>query len=169
MAKLSKGSKPDNFEPHNSPELCFRNIRGLCSNFVECESFMWIFPWIELSWHSGSMWDKLGWLKWFWQFLRDRLSSFNLKRLYYSYACSCSLYERRSSFCTGPISRKLYTFLLVFSTGFTTLGVLLLFPLLITFFVFIYGFWFYFIWHRWGFLDQPMCQIVCLWLLWRPS
>ena len=32
MAILSKGSKPDNFEPHNS--LKFR------SNFVECESFL---------------------------------------------------------------------------------------------------------------------------------
>ena len=39
MAKLSKGSKPG-FEPHNSAELCFTNIRGLCSNFVECESFL---------------------------------------------------------------------------------------------------------------------------------
>ena len=30
---------------------------------------MWIFPWIKLSWHFGSTWDKLGWLNWFWQFL----------------------------------------------------------------------------------------------------
>ena len=35
---------------------------------------MWIFPWIKLSWHSCSMWDKLGWLNWFWQFLCDGLS-----------------------------------------------------------------------------------------------
>ena len=39
MAILSKGCKPDNFEPHNSLKLSFTNIRGLCSNFVECESF----------------------------------------------------------------------------------------------------------------------------------
>ena len=32
--------KPDNFESHNSLKLSFRNIRGLCSNFVECESFL---------------------------------------------------------------------------------------------------------------------------------
>ena len=38
MAILSKGCKPDNFEPHNSLKLSFTNIRGLCSNFVECES-----------------------------------------------------------------------------------------------------------------------------------
>ena len=40
MAILSKGCKPDNFEPHNSLKLSFTNIRGLCSNFVEHESFL---------------------------------------------------------------------------------------------------------------------------------
>ena len=39
MAILSKGCKPDNFEPHNSLKLSFTNISGLRSNFVECESF----------------------------------------------------------------------------------------------------------------------------------
>ena len=38
MTILSKGCKPDNFEPHNSLKLSFANIRGLNSNFVECES-----------------------------------------------------------------------------------------------------------------------------------
>ena len=37
MAMLSKGCKPDNFEPHNSLKLSFTNIRGLRPNFVECE------------------------------------------------------------------------------------------------------------------------------------
>ena len=37
---LSKECKPDNFEPHNSLKLGFTNIRGLCSNFVKCESFL---------------------------------------------------------------------------------------------------------------------------------
>ena len=40
MAILSKGCKLDNFPPHNSLKLSFTNIRGLCSNFVECESFL---------------------------------------------------------------------------------------------------------------------------------
>ena len=40
MAILLKGSKPDNFEPHNSLKLSFTNIQGLHSNFVECESFL---------------------------------------------------------------------------------------------------------------------------------
>ena len=40
MAILSKGCKPDNFESHNSLKLSFTNIRGLRSNFVDCESFL---------------------------------------------------------------------------------------------------------------------------------
>ena len=48
--------------------------------------------------------------------------------------------ERRSSFCTGLISRKLCRFLLMFSTCFTSFSVLLLFPLSITFFVIIHSF-----------------------------
>ena len=40
MAILSKGSKPDNSEPHNSLKLSFTNVQGLCSNFVECKSFL---------------------------------------------------------------------------------------------------------------------------------
>ena len=40
MAMLSKACKPDNFESHNSLKLRFTNIRGLRSNFVDCESFL---------------------------------------------------------------------------------------------------------------------------------
>ena len=40
MAILSKGCKPDKFEPHSSLKLSFTNIRDLRSNFVECESFL---------------------------------------------------------------------------------------------------------------------------------
>ena len=40
MAILSKSCKPDNFELHNSLKLSFTNIRGLHSNFVDCESFL---------------------------------------------------------------------------------------------------------------------------------
>ena len=40
MAMLSKGCKPDNFESHNSLKLRFTNIRGLRSDFVECEYFL---------------------------------------------------------------------------------------------------------------------------------
>ena len=40
MAILSKASKADNFESHNSLKLNFMNIQGLRSNFVDCESFL---------------------------------------------------------------------------------------------------------------------------------
>ena len=40
MAILSKACKSDNFESHNSLKLSLMNIRGLCSNFVDCESFL---------------------------------------------------------------------------------------------------------------------------------
>ena len=39
MAMLSRACKPDNFECHNSLKLSFMNIQGLCSSFVDCESF----------------------------------------------------------------------------------------------------------------------------------
>ena len=39
MTILSKACKPENFESHNSLKLSFSNIRGLRSNFVDCESF----------------------------------------------------------------------------------------------------------------------------------
>ena len=63
--------------------------------------WMWVFLWIKLSLHFCSMWDRLGWLNWFWKFLYEGLSSFNVKRFYYSYAWCWSLCERRDSFCTG--------------------------------------------------------------------
>ena len=40
MAILSKGCKPDNFDLHISLKLNFTNIRGLRSNFVECDFFL---------------------------------------------------------------------------------------------------------------------------------
>ena len=69
--------------------------------------------------------DKPGWLNWFWQFLCKGLSSFNMKGFYYSYAQSRSLCEGRTSFYLGLISGKLCKF----STVFTSLSVLLVFPL----------------------------------------
>ena len=40
MTILSKACKPDNFESYNSLKLSFTNIRGLRSNFVDCDSFL---------------------------------------------------------------------------------------------------------------------------------
>ena len=40
MALLSKACRPDNFESHNSLKVCFTNVRGLRSDFVDCKSFL---------------------------------------------------------------------------------------------------------------------------------
>ena len=40
MAILPKACKLDKFELHNSLKLNFRNIQGLYSSFVDCESFL---------------------------------------------------------------------------------------------------------------------------------
>ena len=40
MGILSKGCKLDNFESQNSLKFSFKNIHGLCLNFVKCESFL---------------------------------------------------------------------------------------------------------------------------------
>ena len=66
------------------------------SSFKFC--WMWIFPWIRLSWLFSSMWDKLGWFNWFWQFLCEGLFSFNWKGFCYSYAWSFNLCEKRLPF-----------------------------------------------------------------------
>ena len=67
------------------------------------------------------MWDKLGWLNWFWQFLCDGLSSLNPKGFYYSYAwsCYCGLCES-TFFCTWLSTSKLCGFLFVFDRLYFT-------------------------------------------------
>ena len=40
MAILSKGSKSQNFESHNSLKFSFTNVCGLCLNFIDCGSFL---------------------------------------------------------------------------------------------------------------------------------
>ena len=72
MTTLSKGCKLNNFEPHGSLKFSFTNIRGLCSNFVECESSL-----ESNSPDSLAVWDKLGCLNWFWQFPCEGLPSFD--------------------------------------------------------------------------------------------
>ena len=121
--------------------------------------------WIKLYWYSCSIWDKLGWLNWLWQFPCGGLSSFNPKECC-SCAWFCSLCKERISFCTGLISRKLFRFLFMFLTGSTSFSALLFFLLY---------------WtpslslcmvsdavstnNRRGSLDQPIYYCVCLWRL----
>ena len=139
MAILSKRCKPNNFEPHNSLKLSFTNILDLRSNFVRSESFLETNSPNILSLCETN--------------LVDSIFSGNFSVTGYlpligkdsdSYAWSSSLSDRRNSFFTGLISRKLCGFLLMFSTTFTSFSVLLLFSLSITSVV-IQDFLFYFI------------------------
>ena len=127
MDMLSKGCKRDNFEPHNSLKLSFTNIWVLHSNFVEYESFL----------ESNSP-NILAICE---TNLDDSIDSGNFSVQGYVPLI-------RKDYITHMhrlISRKLCRFLLMFSTSFASLSILLLFPLLITFFVIMNGFWYYFI------------------------
>ena len=75
MVILSKGQKDINrITVNHTPLSNFTNIQGLSSNFAECESFVESnFPDILALCEK-----KLEWLNWFWQFLFEGLSSFNL-------------------------------------------------------------------------------------------
>ena len=136
MAVLSKGCKPDNFEPHNSLKLSFTNIRGLRSNFVECESFLESNSPDILALCETNLDDSID----SGNFSVRSYLPFILKGFYYSYAQSCSLCEGRTFFCMVLISRELNGLLLMFSSGFTSLSILLLFPLSVTFFVSMHSF-----------------------------
>ena len=136
MDMLSKGCKPDNFESYNFLKLSFMNITGLHSNSVDCESFLKsncpdILPLCETnldnSVDSGNF------------FGRSYLPL--IQKDSTTHMAGFAVYtEGMTSFCTKHISRKLCRFLFIFSTGFTSLSVLLLFPLFVTFFIVICSF-----------------------------
>ena len=67
--------------------------------------------------------------QYFWEvcFYGKQIINFNLKGFCYSFAWSCSLCEGRTNFYMGLMSWKLWVFLLMFLTGFTSLSVLFLF------------------------------------------
>ena len=94
MVILSKGCKSDNFESHNSLKVSFTNIQGLCSNFVECESFLESNSTDISALCKTNLDDVID---------SEKLSAFNPKGFYYSYGWSCSVCEGRTSFCTGLI------------------------------------------------------------------
>ena len=122
--EVAKGRKPDNFESHNSLKLSFTNIRGLCSNFVECGSFFEsnspdIPALCEINLdHSLASGDfsMRGYLP---LFLKDCATHVHGLAVY--------------------VKEGLCGFLFMFSTGFTPFSVLLLFPLS-TIFVFMHTF-----------------------------
>ena len=120
MAILSKACKPDNFESHNSLKLSFTNIRGLRSNFVDCESFL------ELNSPDILALCETN--------LDDSIDSGN-----FSVRGYLPLIQKDSS--THMHGLAVYVKEgLPFARDFTSLSVLLLFPLSITFFLVMHGF-----------------------------
>ena len=140
MAILSKGCKPNNFEPHNYLKLSFTNIQGLCSIFVECEFFL----------ESNSP-DILALCE---KNLDDSIDSGNYSVKGYlpliqknsitnMHGLVVYVKERLSFARNLSLENSLDSYL--FLTGFTSLRILLLFPLSIPFFIVMHGFSFYFI------------------------
>ena len=136
MAMLLKGCKPDNFKSNNSLKLSITNIPGLCSNFVDCESFL-----------ASNSPDILALCE---TNLDDSIDSGNFSATVYLPL----IWKDSTTHMHGHVGymkkgfllhEKLCGFLLMFSTGFTSLSILLLFPLLIIFFVFMHVIWFYLI------------------------
>ena len=135
MAILSKACKPDNFESHNSLKLSFTNIRGLRSNFVDCESFL----------ESNSP-DILALCE---TNLDDSIDSGNFSLRGYlpliredssTHMHGLTVYVKEGLPFVRDLSLENCRFLLMFSACFTSLSVLLLFPLSITFFIIMHSF-----------------------------
>ena len=81
--------------------------------------WMWIFPWIKLSWHICSMWDKLGWLIDSDNFsVRGYLTLVRKDSITHMHGLAVYLKERLSF---AQDFRKLCRFLLMFLTSFTSL------------------------------------------------
>ena len=135
MTVLPKVCKPENFETHNSLKFRFINIRGLRSNFVDCGSFL----------NSNSP-DILALCE---KNLDDSIDSGNfsakgylplIRKDFVTHMVGLVVYMKKGLPFARDLSLENSGFLLMFSTGFTLLSVLLLFPLQITFYVFIHDF-----------------------------
>ena len=152
MVILSKGCKPDKFESHNSQKLSFMNIWGLCSNFVECESFLEsnsseIFAQCETN-------------------LDDSIDSGNFPvRVYLPLIWKDSITHMHG--LAVDMKGLLFFAQDLFLDNFANSNLCFQLALLhsVSYFFFLYwspssflhSFWFYFIWNRWGSLNQPIC------------
>ena len=140
MAILAKTCKPDNFESHNSLKLSFTNIWGLRSNFVSCESFLEsnspdILALCETNLDGSTDSGNFSVRSYLPIIRKDSRTHMHGLAVYVKeglpFARGLSLENSADSY--------------VFLTGFTSLSVLLLFALLITFFIFVHSFWLCFI------------------------
>ena len=128
MAVPSKACKPDYFESHNSLKLSLTNIQGLCSNFVDYESFLEsnspdIVALCETNLDDSTDSGNFS-VRGFLPLIRNDSNT---------HMHGLTLYVKEGP----PFEQNLPLE--------NSLSVLLLFPLSITFFVFVHGFQFYFI------------------------
>ena len=140
MDILPEGRKPGDFESHKNVKLIFTAIWSLRLSFVECKSFL----------ESNSP-DILAVCE---TNLDDPIDSGNFSVRGYLHLISMdstthmhglAVYMKERLPFAWNLSLENSGFLLIFSANFSSLSVLLLFPLLITFFVLIHSFWFCFI------------------------
>ena len=155
---LSKGCKRHNLS-HNSLKLSFINIWGLQLNFV---SFLQLIsPDILALWEINlddltdsdnfSVWDYLALIQ------KDSVAHMHCLAVYVK--------EGLPFVHNLPLENSTDSHLSVWLALYTSLSILLLFPLSITFFVFMHGFWFYII-----NIDEILLinQSTCIWRLYCP-
>ena len=128
MAVPSKACKPDYFESHNSLKLSLTNIQGLCSNFVDYESFLEsnspdIVALCETNLDDSTDSGNFS--------VRGFLPLIRIDSNTHMHGLTLYVKEGPPFEQNLPLENSL--------------SVLLLFPLSITFFVFVHGFLFYFI------------------------
>ena len=127
MAILPKACKPDYFESHNSLKLSLTNIQGLCSNFVDYESFLEsnspdIVALCETNLDDSTDSGNFS--------VRGFLPLIRIDSNTHMHGLTLYVKEGPPFEQNLPLENSL--------------SVLLLFPLSITFFVFVHGFQFYF-------------------------
>ena len=148
MAILSKACKPDILESHNSLKLSFTNIWGLCSNFVDCESFLEsnspdILALCETNLDDSTDSENFsvrGYLPLIWE---DSSTHMHGLTVYVKGGLPFAQDFCLLTFVLLPLENSADSYYVFDWLYFYC--VLLLFPLSITFFVFVNGFWFYFI------------------------
>ena len=106
------------------------------SNLVECESLLELNSPDILALYGTILDDSIDSGN-----FSVRSSSFNWKGFWHLHGLAVYVKE---GLPIALISRKLCRFLFMFLAGFILFSVLLLFPLLITFFIFMHSFWCYF-------------------------
>ena len=140
MTILSKGCKPDNFEPHNSLKLSFTNIQHLCSNFVECEYFLELNSPDILALCESNLDDLIDSGNFLVRRYLPLIQNNSIAHMMVlQFMWRKDFFFAQVLFLENSEDSYLHFWLALLHS------VLLLFPLLIIFFVIMHSFWFYFI------------------------